>query len=343
MLLLLKGDAIGKMKITIEKINRKIRSIWVSKLRYKKIYKYCYKSYWHCLFKRNYVGRKENLYFSARPNPGAGIGHQMANWIAGYWFAKQFKLKFAHIPFSSEKWERFLGFYQNEETINNLINKGYRLVKLQCFDENNKNEIERINKIINSYGGTKTIFIAEQDQFYHDQYGVIDDIQKKFYSSPERQNNQLIYSKNNYNVAIHIRRGDIIQNIEHKNSNLTMRYQSNTYFINALESALKYLKNKNNIHIYLFSQGTIEDFREFKKFNNLHLCLSMNAQDSFLHMVYADALITSKSSFSYKPALLNRGIKFVPDNFWHGYPDKDDWIILDEKGNIEKCKRLYQF
>ena len=138
MLLLLKGDAIGKMKITIEKINRKIRSIWVSKLRYKKIYKYCYKSYWYCLFKRNYVGRKENLYFSARPNPGAGIGHQMANWIAGYWFAKQFKLKFAHIPFSSEKWERFLGFYQNEETINNLINKGYRLVKLQCFDENNK-------------------------------------------------------------------------------------------------------------------------------------------------------------------------------------------------------------
>jgi len=39
MLLLLKEDAIGKMKIAIEKINRKIRSIWVSKLRYKKIYK----------------------------------------------------------------------------------------------------------------------------------------------------------------------------------------------------------------------------------------------------------------------------------------------------------------
>lgn len=59
----------------------------------------------------------------------------------------------------------------------------------------------------------------------------------------------------------------------------------------------------------------------------------MGAQASFLHMVYADALIMSKSSFSYKPALLNRGIKFCPADFWHGYPKTTDWILLDEEGD----------
>jgi len=41
-------------------------------------------------------------YYTAVPNRGAGIGHQLANWIAGYWFACQFGLEFAHTPFASE-------------------------------------------------------------------------------------------------------------------------------------------------------------------------------------------------------------------------------------------------
>lgn len=322
--------------ITKEKICRKIRYILVHGLRNKKIYKYCYKSYWHYILnKKNIKCKNVNLYFAACPNHGAGIGHQMANWIAGYWFAKQFNLKFAHIPFSSKNWEEFLGFYQNEETIENLKKQGYKVVRIQAFDENNVEEVERIKKIISSYVGTKTIFLAEQDQFYYEQYGVMDDIQEKFYECPERKNDKIIYSTESYNIAIHIRRGDIVQKARKKDSNLSMRFQDDSYFINALNTTLDYVKDKKNIQIYLFSQGNQEDFYEFSQYKNMHFCLDMNAQDSFLHMVDADALITSKSSFSYKPALLNRGIKFVPDNFWHGYPEDNSWIILNENGNVK--------
>ena len=86
----------------------------------------------------------------------------------------------------------------------------------------------------------------------------------------------------------------------------------------------------------MFSQGKKEDFLEFTEFQNIHFCLDMGAQESFLHMVYADVLITSKSSFSYKPALLNRGIKFVPVDFWHGYPKEKNWILLNETGGLVK-------
>jgi hypothetical protein len=50
----------------------------------------------------------------------------------------------------------------------------------------------------------------------------------------------------------------------------------------------------------------------------------------------ADLLITSKSSFSYKPALLSKGLKVCPKDFWHGYPDTSDWILVDEKGSFYK-------
>jgi hypothetical protein len=52
-------------------------------------------------------------------------------------------------------------------------------------------------------------------------------------------------------------------------------------------------------------------------------------------MVNADLLITSKSSFSYKPALLSNGIKVCPKNFWHRYPDKLDFILVADDGILD--------
>ena len=93
------------------------------------------------------------------------------------------------------------------------------------------------------------------------------------------------------------------------NPNLAMRYLSNDYYEKALRQVIGSIKIDKPIHIYIFSQGIPEDYPEFAHYKNIHWYLDMSAQDSFLHMVYADLLITSKSSFSYKPALLSNGIK----------------------------------
>lgn len=323
------------MKKNIKIIKEKIRQRIVLK-KDRTSRKYLYSSYWKGIVNKNSDSTvTENMFFSSVPNVGAGIGHQLANWIAGYWFAKQFKLKFAHIPFSNSTWEEFFGFYQNEVLFSELVKKGYKVVRIPIFDEHNENEIEMIRNIISAYSGKKIVFLTEQDQFYQEQYGVIQDIQKKFYSCKARKKESLIYNKDTFNLAVHVCRGDIVQTPGENNEELSKRFQSNDYFVSALETALDTLKDKKNIHIYLFSQGKKEDYSEFLKFNNLHFCLDMGAKESFLHMVYADALITSKSSFSYKPALLNRGIKFVPKDFWHGYPQNSDWIQLEEDGTIK--------
>lgn len=323
-----------KFNVFFDKVTQKLWGKLVNILFRNEMYKFIYKSYWHSLLSKKTCFNLTTLYFTARPNLGAGIGHQMANWIAGYWFAKHFELKFAHIPFSDNCWETLLGFGENEITVDELVNnQGYKKILLPLFDEYANNEVELIKKIINSYHSQKVVFIAEQDQFYKNQYGNINELKKKFYSAKSRKTDNLNYSKQYFNIAIHVRRGDITIGQLNRNPNLLHRWQDNDYFIQVLKNVINSINSLKPIKIFLFSQGKKNDFAEFDKFENIEYCLNMGAKDSFLHMVYADLLITSKSSFSYNPALLSNGIKVVPRYFWHGYPE--DFILVNKNCDFE--------
>jgi len=316
-----------------QKAYNRIWSFIVLNTRDSFLYPYTYRSYWHSIINIRKSSQKSVNYYSAIPNSGAGIGHQMANWIAGFWFRKQFGLQFAYIPFSTQEWDSFLGFGENEVTVDDLVKKGYKKILLPLFNEFNETEVELQKKIISSYSNRKVIFVAEQDQGYKDQFGIMKDLKDKFFNSKSRINDKLLFDPNFLNLGIHVRRGDIAIGKE-ANPNLIMRWQGNEYFVNVLRNVLNSIKTDKSIAIYLFSQGSVEDFAEFNQFENLHYFLDMNPMDSFLHMVYADVLITSKSSFSYKPALLNNGIKVCPKEFWHGYPKSDDWVLADKSGNL---------
>lgn len=281
---------------------------------------------------------KTYFYFAARPNPGAGIGHQFANWTAGYWFSKLFGVSFAHIPFSysscpfvANEWDEFLNFGDNEIGYRDLISRGWKSVLLPLFEESEPSEVECIKKIMASYSGKKVVFLLEQDQFYRNQYDIIPDLQEKFYRKHAMDYPLTKYDKNITNIAIHIRRGDIVQRGEQKNPNLTMRWLDNEYYIKVLTQALRSVDGE--YRVYIFSQGEEDDFLQFTEIQNTVFCLNMDERLTFLHFVFADILITSKSSFSYKAGLLNQKVKMCPANFWHGYPKGHDWILYDDYGN----------
>jgi len=322
--------------IPISKLKRKIWGIVVSKTNQTSWSFLIYKAYWHSLFYKNNKQTLNNNYLASVPNPGAGIGHQMANWIAGYWFSTQFFLKFAHVPFTGNNWEEFLGFGEKEEKVNELLLNGYKRVLLPLFDEYNNKQLEIIRNIIKSYCNRKVVFITEQDQGYKDQYGIVEQIKNKFYNSSNRINDKLIFDASNFNIAVHIRRGDITVGQVNGNVNLKSRWQNNDYFINVLKNVLTNLNQNKPVSIYLFSQGEIDDLADFRQFGKINYCLDMTAKQSFLHMVFADLLITSKSSFSYKPALISNGIKVCPKLFWHGYPVNKSWILADEEGSFSQ-------
>ena len=301
------------------------------------IYPYLYESYWHYLFHEKGTAHNNSSFYAARPNPGAGVGHQLANWIAGYWFAKQFGLAFAHIPFSNQKWDDFLGFGLEEHKMTDLLAKGYKKVKLPLFDEFNEKEVALQKSIIASYSNQKVVFVAEQDQGYRDQFGVIKDIRHKFNTAPARLNEKILYDSNRFNIAVHVRRTVIIDNkvILEDEAARALRWLSNDYYEKVLKQVIENLSVAKPISIYIFSTGRPEEFAEFSKYGDVHFCSDMDEYASFLHLIRADLLITSKSSFSYKPALMNDAIKVCPRNFWHSYPVSKDWILVENDGNFD--------
>lgn len=306
-----------------------------------------YKSYWHYLLHKSSPDADlSRCYYAARPNIGAGIGHQMANWMAGYYYAKMFGLSFAHIPFAQDAWENFLGFGLGESQYYDLVNKGYSVVRLPKFDLENQTSVDLNKKIIQSYSGTKTVFIATQDQFLKNLQWVSKDIKRKFKSAPARSNDHLQYTQDKYNIAIHVRRVVVIdgKTINESEEVRQMRWLSNDYYEKVLGLVLKNINPGKPIAIWIFSTGKPEEFSEFSKYGEVHFCSDMDEYTSFAHLVFADLLITSKSSFSYKPALMNDGIKVCPRNFWHGYPDAKDWILCENDGTFdtEKLKALFR-
>lgn len=319
----------------VDKICGRLDARFVRTFEEKRIYPWFYRSKWHSLLAgRKEVNLREDCYLTARPNPGAGIGHQMANWIAGYYTATFFGLEFAHSPFPDPAWEAFLGLGHQTTTAEELIQeRGFKRVKLPRFKYNDSDQVSKIKTIIESYD-RKVCFVCEQDQWFGALHLTKEYLQKKFYTSPARIDEVLLFRQNRISIAVHIRRGDIRQGAGQKNPNLSMRWLDNDYFLKILEQVVSQALKERDYEIFIFTQDPPEQLESFKRFKNINFCSEMSAIDSFRHMVFADILITSRSSFSFKPALLNRGIKVCPKDFWQDYPKGMDWLLADQNGDF---------
>ena len=321
------------------KIKRKVKMKFVDTIDGTPLQFRSYRAYWHAaLFKRHtQPGGKNEQYLFLQPNPGAGIGHQLSNWNTAFYFAGFFGLHFAHSPFSSPSWENLLGLGVGEPTAKELMARGYQRVLLPKFDAANPAHLGLIGRIIDSYGGKKILFSLETDQGWLPQYETAPALQRKFFGAPARSadKDRLIYSPGEFNVAIHIRRGDIVAMRDASPEKWRQRWLDDDYYVNVLNTVLPRLDTGKKVVLYIFSQGLPKDFVDFLAMGDVRLCLDMNAPDSFLHLVHADLLISSKSSFSYKPALISKGIKLCPRYFWHQYPATADFILADNEGNFD--------
>jgi hypothetical protein len=327
------------------KVTRKIKTIVLKMIVNTPFQFYLYKSYWNYRRSKSttkYAAAVNNdCYIAQKPNYGAGIGHQLANWNAGYHYAQYYGTQFAHFPFSSDEWEAFLGLGEHELQARDLINdRKIKKVRLPLFDDTKQSHLDMIGHIIQSYRNVKAFFILEQDQGYNKQYETYKALSEKFFNAAARKDDKLMYAPGCFNVAIHIRRGDIVAMKKDGLSNWKDRWLDNSYYVNVLNKLLQLLKLDKPVKVYLFSQGTKDDFPEFAGFTDIVYCLETDVFDSFLHLATADLLVSSKSSFSYKPALISKGLKISPANFWHEYPDEDTFILANDNGDFDSEQLL---
>lgn len=260
-----------------------------------------------------------------------GLGAQLLSIFSVMLIAKQYNLNYAHTPFSF-----LLHSEGQEEVYENFFDLGKGEINIDQLDQNSltnkyiKHPFEIKNK-------TNLLYTTQSCHQYGDKYpdnylNIIDDIKSKFFY--KFKDNYINYNNNEVlNIGLHIRRGDVSKD---KNK---IRFTDNTYCLNIVNNILKLIDTLNiEVKIHIYSQGVIEDFKEFKDYNvSYHLdeCLLT----TFYNLIESDILLMSKSTLSYCAGLLNENIVLY-EPFWHSPLSK--WNILDNNNLITEDQKLYK-
>jgi len=132
------------------------------------------------------------------------------------------------------------------------------------------------------------------DKYYTPE--VLSFFRKNYYSTPK----PLIsyFEKERINVAVHVRRGDIV------NQRPIVRWMPDSHYLKVMNTIRKIHPKAK---FYVYSEGKAKNFKKFQA-NDVELHLDEDIKATFHALVTADILITSKGAFSYTAALLSEGI-----------------------------------
>jgi hypothetical protein len=127
-------------------------------------------------------------------------------------------------------------------------------------------------------------------------------------------------------VCVHVRRGDV--GSKDQDRFLPMAYYAAV--LSQLKASLKPPAHRL-LSIVIISEGAPSDFVELTKAHpDGLLLLSKEPFRHFVHMLYADVLVTSRSGYSHLAAELGDSA-VVAAPFWHKYSREKDTVLADLK------------
>ncbi len=167
---------------------------------------------------------------------------------------------------------------------------------------------------------------AEKCDFFFDKE-FIQEMQELFKRSSYNPKNNL-YEEDGIHIAIHIRRGDVWNNIKAGNSakRFLDRLLDESFYVELLNTINRQVQHSMApIHYHIFSDGLIEDFESFTieegrtilksnpEISNIHLHLRTNAMDTLYHLIHAPILFPAKSTFSLLGIIFGEGKVILDD------------------------------
>lgn len=156
----------------------------------------------------------------------------------------------------------------------------------------------------------------------------------------------LLFNPNKLNIALHIRRGDLLPGRQF--SDLSSRMLSDAWYLEILNTILNNLPGSMVIHIYSegkdgeYRSETGEPFSWKERFQNsgheVHEHIDSDFMDTFHHLLHADILIGSKSGMTHLAGMLGNQIKLVP-TMWHSYRGAERLLeIPDSVENLDQAE-----
>tara|TARA_B110000046_G_C12855984_1_gene339711 strand:+ start:55 stop:771 length:717 start_codon:yes stop_codon:yes gene_type:complete len=227
------------------------------------------------------------------------------------------------------------GFGAQYQTILNTIlyckknNKTFIYTPIKNIEHNYDNDVlflQKIEKLMNikiyksiyedDKKNVKIFHIGESINFFDKNIKNLDteinEIKKDFWQNKDRN----CFKNDCFNIAVHIRRPN-------PDDNRIMGVDTpDKYYLDKINNLRQKYKDKK-IMFHIYSQGELSNFSKYIA-NDTILKINMNIFDTFTEMVGADALIMSRSSFSYSAAVLSDGDIYY-QKLWH--PPMKHWYI----------------
>ncbi|QWD64301.1 hypothetical protein [Polynucleobacter sp. MWH-UH2A] len=147
----------------------------------------------------------------------------------------------------------------------------------------------------------------------------------------------LTFDPSKLNVAVHIRRGDLLPGRQF--SDLSSRMLPDSWYLNIIDVVQRSMNKPIAIHI--FSEGKNgqyysengapfswkEHFRNFPL--EVHENIDSDFKSTFHHLLNADILIGSKSGMSHLAGMLGKHAKIMP-TMWHSYRGATNLIEVSD-------------
>lgn len=245
-----------------------------------------------------------------------GMGMQFFRRFSVWAYCKLYHKKYVHLPFQ-ELEHNYDSNPNFEKIVDNFFNLGYNELSLE--DVANENVCE--------YQCLRDYFDNGKVDLYNE---VLDEYKEKYFATEKPE---LKYNKSKTNVAVHVRRGDIID----RKHRFRRRGSPNEYYLNLMKQINK---DYDNCKFYVFSQnkshkrgkqdksikGNTSAFKDFLETDmDVELILDDCPFSDFHHITMSDVIIMSKSAFSYVPGLLSNARILYNKDFW--FKPKSSWEI----------------
>jgi len=253
-------------------------------------------------------------YITGIPNRGAGIGHAFTDWGKALVLARKYNLQFLHSPFTGNnvRWESVLG-----------LGRFFNPYRQEDFDLLITSEELSFEKFLEwDFGSARTVYVIDghSDQRASNGVNSYDSIARFLrYSYLRARRNRPFFNPYHafkIRVALHIRRGNIVEHQEFKSRVLPYEYFSN------ILSRIRDLAPPDSLDVLVVTNDRSEESIAFAKESGARILdLGSDIQD-FDALVKSDILITSNSGFSFLASLINiHSIKIVTEDFWHRWPE----------------------
>ena len=262
-----------------------------------------------------------------------GMGHQIGTYTSGLIVSLIFGLTFVEGVFKDHTHHgdypfpgigNFTGLHENEFRYKDMIGdsaatsfKDLKIIEIdeqptEPFDSNYYNSSLPLGKVFNEKYKNECNVLFKLKEFYSYDYGSFTkwiEANKFQFEAINRPSIEMIYEDAYFNIAVHIRVGDIMPTKE-------------TFFVNVLYQVIHTLKDqKTPYRIYIFAEGKGgKDFPILSKFlevyntyHSYYFIKDLKPFESFYHLTQADVQIMAASGFSQMSALVGtKPLQFSP-------------------------------